>query len=152
MDDLLLHRLDTLAYYVISSIQHLTFEPGLNWWMISPSFGLQEHCKGSFNALLQLGFNEDKKEFQKLKLSSLIEKRFGDKFRMVKYNKKLYITVVGMSREEHGDCPLPATMVKSIEKKWIGLNNSIVAAAGVAIMQQKALDILEAGDDNRKQA
>jgi hypothetical protein len=94
---------------------------------------------------VQLGFNDDKKECQKVKLNSLIEKRFGEKFRMVKYNKKLYITVVDLAREEHADCPLPATMAKSREKKWICLKNSIVAAAEVAIMQQKALDILEAG-------
>jgi hypothetical protein len=72
MDDLLLHRLDALAYYVRSSIQHLTFEPGFNWWLISPLIGLREHCKGSLQTLLQLGFNEDEKEFQKVKLSSLI--------------------------------------------------------------------------------
>jgi hypothetical protein len=59
-----------------------------------------------------------------VKLSSLIEKNCGDKFRVVVYKKKRFVTVVGLTREEQADCLLAATYVhdKNCDKKnktWI---------------------------------
>jgi hypothetical protein len=47
-------------------LQHLFFEPGLNWWLISPTEHLHEQPKGSLHVLVQLGFNEDNETFDKV--------------------------------------------------------------------------------------
>jgi hypothetical protein len=96
---------------------------------------------------LQLGFNEDDEMVNKIKLINMIERKFSDKFRIVQFNKKLFVTVVGLSQEEHADCPLPASIVrnktcKDGDKKWIRLQSSITFAATITIMQQGALSFL----------
>jgi hypothetical protein len=71
----------------------------------------------------------------------MIERKFSEKFRIVQCNKKLFVTVVGLSREEHADYPLPATIVRKKncrdgDKTWIHLKNSITSAATITVMQQ----------------
>jgi hypothetical protein len=50
-------------------------------------------------------------------------------------------------REEQADCPLPATLVRDQgedkNKKWMNLKKSVVRAAEITFMQQKAIDFLK---------
>jgi hypothetical protein len=92
-----------------------------------------------------------------VKLSVLLERKFGDKFSGVPYNKKLCVTVIGLAREEQADCPLPAMLVKDQgedkHKKWMDLKKSIVRAAEITVMQEKAIDFLkEAAAKERPEA
>jgi hypothetical protein len=120
------HRLDALANNVWSPLQHLTFEPGSNCWLLSPLEGLRKLVKDYLHLLMQLGLTENEKALIQIKLRSLIEKKFADKFRVVVYHKKRFVTVVGLSREDQMDCRLDVTIVrdKNCEeknKKWIEL-------------------------------
>jgi hypothetical protein len=102
----LCHRLSALVFYVRSPLQHLLFEPGINWWQISPSNNLREQVKDSVHLLEQLGYMETEESFGKVKLSVLLERKFGDKFIVVPYTKKLFVTVIGLAREEQSNCLL----------------------------------------------
>jgi hypothetical protein len=84
----------------------------LNWWLIFPSEYLREQVKDSLHILVQLGFTDSEEALMKVELSNLIVKKFTDKFRMMQYNKKLFVALVGSSREEHDDCLLAATIVR----------------------------------------
>jgi hypothetical protein len=136
--DELYHRLNALAFYARSPLQHLAFEPGMNWWQISPSKNLREQVKDSFHLLEQVGYMENDESFWKVKLSVLLERKFGDKFSVVPYNKKLFVTVIGLACEEQA-CPLPATLVRDQgedkNKKWMDLKKSVVCAAEITVMQ-----------------
>jgi hypothetical protein len=68
--------------------------------------------KDSVHLLEQVGFTENEQSLEKAKLSVLLERKFGEKFIVVPYNKKLFVTVLGLAREEQADCPLPATLVR----------------------------------------
>jgi hypothetical protein len=97
--------------------------------------------KGSLHVLVQLWFNEDDETGSKAKLINMIEQKFSDNFRIVQFNNKLFVIVVGLSREEHADCPLPATIdrnknCKDGDKKWICLKSSITSSATKTFMQQ----------------
>jgi hypothetical protein len=63
-----------------SPLQHLAFEPGMNWWWISPSNNLREQVKYSVHLLEQVGYMETEESFGKVKLRVLLERKFGDKF------------------------------------------------------------------------
>jgi hypothetical protein len=84
----------------------------------------------SLHLLVQIGFSEDTESLRKVKLSNVIEKRFGEKIRMVKYNNnKIDLAVVGILREEHADCPLPETIVREEKRdegnmQWMLFRNS----------------------------
>jgi hypothetical protein len=110
----------------------------MNWWRISPSNNLREQVKYSVHLLEQLGYIENEESFGKVMLSVLLERKFGDKFIVVPYNTKLFVTVLGMAREERADCPLPATLVRDQgeenNKKWMDLKNSVVRAAEINVM------------------
>jgi hypothetical protein len=67
--------------------------------------------KDSVHLLEQLGYTENEQSLGKVKLSFLLERKFGDKFIVVPYNKKLFVTLIGLAREEQADCPLPETLV-----------------------------------------
>jgi hypothetical protein len=108
----LYHRLNALAFYARSPLQNLAFEPGMNWWRISPSNNLREQVKDSLHLLEQVGYMEAEESFGKVKLSVLLEMKFGDKFIVVPYNKKLFVIVIGLAREAQSDCPLPATLAR----------------------------------------
>jgi hypothetical protein len=87
---------------------------------------------------------ENPEFFIKVNLSSLIEKKFGDKFRVVVYNEKRLVTVVGLAREEQEDCPLAANIVRGKncdekKQKWIELKKISTSAAKITLMQAKAL-------------
>jgi hypothetical protein len=110
--DELYHRLDALAFYARSPLQHLAFETGMNWWRISPSVNLRDQVKDSVHLLEQVGYMEKDESFGKVNLSVLLERKFGDKYSVAPYNKKLFVTVIGLSREDQADCPLPATLVR----------------------------------------
>jgi hypothetical protein len=73
---------------------------------------------------------ENDESLGKVKLSVFLDRKFGDKFIVVPYNKKLFLTVIGLAREEQSDCPLPATLVRDQgedkNKKWMDLNKSVV--------------------------
>jgi hypothetical protein len=103
--------------------------------------------KDSVHLLEQVGCMENYESLGKVKLSVLLERKFGDKFSVVPYNKKLFVTVIGMAREERADCPLPATLVRDQgedkNKKWMDLNKSVFRAAEITVMQQKAIDLLK---------
>jgi hypothetical protein len=108
----LYHRLNALAFYARSPLQHFAFEPGMNWWRISPSNNLREKVKDSVHLLEQVGSMETEESFGKVKFSVLRERKFGDKLIVVPYNKKLFVTVIGLARKEQANCPLPATLVR----------------------------------------
>jgi hypothetical protein len=67
--------------------------------------------KDSVHLLEQVGFTENEQSLGKVKLSVLLERKFGDKFIVVPYNKRLFVTVIGLAREDQADCPLPETLV-----------------------------------------
>jgi hypothetical protein len=102
--------------------------------------------KDSVHLLEQLGYMENDESFGKAKLSVLMERKFGDKFSVVPYNKKLFVTVIGLAREEQSDRPLHAMLVRDqcedTNKKWMDLKNSAVRAADITLMKQKAIDFL----------
>jgi hypothetical protein len=135
----LYRRLNALAFYARLPLQHLEFEPGINWWRISPSNNLREQVKDSVHLLEQVGYMETEASFEKVKLSVLIDRKFGDKFIVVPYNKKLFVTVIGLAREEQANFPLPATLVREQgednNKKWMDLKKSVVRAAEITVMQ-----------------
>jgi hypothetical protein len=110
--DELYHRLNALMFYARSTLQHLAFEPGTNWWRISPSKNLREQVKDSVHLLEQVGYMDNYESFRKVKLSILLERKFGDKSSVVPYTKKLFVTVIGLAREEQAGRPLPATLVR----------------------------------------
>jgi hypothetical protein len=145
--DELYHHLNALAFYARSPLQHLAFEPGVHWWQISPSKNLREQIKDYVHLLEQVGYMENDEYFGKVKLSVLLERKLGDKFIVVPYNKKLFVTVSGLAREEQADCPLPATIVRDQgedkNKKWMDLKKGVVRAAEITYMQQKAIDFLK---------
>jgi hypothetical protein len=145
--DELYHRLNALAFYAQSPLQHFAFEPGLNWWQISPSNSLREQLKDSIHLLEQVGYMETEESFGKVKLSVLLQRKFGDKFIVFPYNKKLFVTLIGLAREEQVDCPLSATLVRDQgedkNKKWMDLKKSVIHAAEITVMQEKAIDFLK---------
>jgi hypothetical protein len=120
----------------------------MNWWQISPSKNLREQVKYSVHLLEQVCYIENDKSFGKVKLSVLLERKFGGKFSVVPNNKKLIVTVIRLAREEHADCPLSWTLVrdqgKDKHKKWMNLKKSVVRAAEITLMQQKPIDFLKA--------
>jgi hypothetical protein len=97
-----------------------------------------------------VGYTENKQSLGKVKLSVLLERKFGDKFIVFPYNKKLFVTGIGLAREEKADCPLPATLVsdqgEDKSKKWMDLKKSVIRAAVITFKQQKAIDFLKEGD------
>jgi hypothetical protein len=105
----------------------------MNWWWISPSNNIRQQVKDLVHLLEQVGYMENGESFGKARLSVLLERKFGDKFIVVPYNKKLFVTVIGLAREEQADCPLLATLVrdqgKDKKKKWMDLKKSVVRAA-----------------------
>jgi hypothetical protein len=145
--DELYHHLNTLAFYARSPLTHLAFEPGMNWWRISSSKNLREQVKYSVHLLEQVGDMENDESFRKVKLSLLLERKFGDKFSFVPYNKKLCVTVIGLVREDQASCPLPMTLVRDQgedkNKKCMDSKKSVVREAEITIMQQKAIDFLK---------
>jgi hypothetical protein len=70
----------------------------MNWWRISPSNNLREQVKDSVHLLEQVGYMETEQSFGKVKLSVLLERKFGDKFIVVAYNNNLFVTVSGLAR------------------------------------------------------
>jgi hypothetical protein len=58
-------------------MRHLAFEPGMNWWRISPSKNLREQLKYSVNLLEQVGYMDNDDSFGKVKLSVLLEINLG---------------------------------------------------------------------------
>jgi hypothetical protein len=62
-------------------------------------------------------------------------------------NKKLFVTVIGLAREEQANCPLPVTLVRDQgedkNKKWMDLQKSVVRAAEITVMQEKVIDFLK---------
>jgi hypothetical protein len=72
---------------------------------------------------------ESEESFGKVKLSVLLERKFWDKFIVVPYNKKMFVIVIGLAREEQADCPLPATLVRDQgedkNKKWMDLKSVV---------------------------
>jgi hypothetical protein len=129
----------------------------MNWWRISPSKNLREQVKDSVHLLEQVGCMENEESFGKVKLSVLLERKFGDKFSIVPYNEKMFVTVIGLEREEQADCPLPATLVRDQgedkNKKWMDLKKNVVRADKITVMQQKAIDFLkEAAAKERAEA
>jgi hypothetical protein len=156
MDELYQH-LHAHTFYARSPLQHLGFEPGMNWWRISPSKNLSEQVKDSVHLLEHVGYMENDESFGKVKLSVLLERKCGDKFSVVPYNKKLFVTVIGLAREEQADCPLPATPVRDQgedkNKKWMDLKKRVVCAAEITFMQQQSIDFLkEAAAKERAEA
>jgi hypothetical protein len=97
--DKLYQCLNALAFYARSTLQHLAFEPGMNWWRIFTSKNLREQVKDSVHPLEQMGYMENDESFGKVKLIVLLERKFGDKFSVVPYNKKLFVTVIVLARE-----------------------------------------------------
>jgi hypothetical protein len=139
----LYHHLDALAFYARSPLQHLAFEPRMNWWWISPSVSpseqLWEQVKDTFHLLEQVGFIEKGETFYKVKLSIILEKRFGDKLSAFPFNKKLYVIVIGLSCKDPADCPMYATLLRDQgeekNKKRLDLKKIIVCAAEKTLMQ-----------------
>jgi hypothetical protein len=90
---------------------------------------------------------ENDESFGKVKLIILLERNFWDNSSVVPYNNKLFVTVIGLAREEQADCPLPVMLVRyqseDKNKKWIDLKKSVVRAAEINFMQQKAIDFLK---------
>jgi hypothetical protein len=103
--------------------------------------------KDSVHLLEQVGYMETEESFGKVKLSVLLERKFGDKFIVVPYNNKLFVTVIGLAREEQAHCSLPEMLVRDqVEdknKKWMDLKKSVVRAAHITVMQEKAIDFLK---------
>jgi hypothetical protein len=103
--------------------------------------------KDHVHLLEQVGYMETEESFGKVKLNVLLERKFGDKFIVVPYNKKLFVTVIGLTREEQADCPLPAMLVRDQgedkNKKWMDLKKIVVRAAEITAMQEKAIDFLK---------
>jgi hypothetical protein len=64
------------------------------------------------------------------------------------------VTVIGLAREEQAECPLPATLVRDQgedkNKKWMDLAKSVVHAAEINFMQQKAIDVLKESSSNER--
>jgi hypothetical protein len=145
--DELYHRLNALAFYARSPLQHLAFEPGMNWWRISTSNNLRYQVKDSVHLLEQVVYMENEESFGKVKLRVLLERKFGEKFSVVPYNKKLFVKVIGLAREEQADCPLPAKLVRDQgednNKKWMDLKKSVVRAAEITAVQEKTIDFLK---------
>jgi hypothetical protein len=85
--------------------------------------------------------------FGKAKLSVLLERKFGDNYSVVPYNKKLFVTVIGLVRKEQADCPLPTTLVRyqceDKNNKWMDLKKILVRASGITLMQQIAIEFLK---------
>jgi hypothetical protein len=153
----LYHRLNALAFYALSPLQHLEFEPGMNWWRISPSNNLREQVKDSVHLLEQVGYMENEESFGNVKLSVLMERKFGDKFSVLPNNKKLFVTVTGLAREEQANCPLPTTLVRyqgeDKNKKWMDLKKIVVRAAKITVIKHKAINFLkEAAAKERAEA
>jgi hypothetical protein len=142
--DELYHRLDALTFFARLHLQHLAFEPGMNWWRIFPLKNLREQVKYLVHLLEQVGYMKNYESFGKVELSLLLERKFGDKYSVAPYNKKLFVTVIGLVREEQAEFPLPSTLVrdqgKDKNKKWTDLNKSIVHTAGITFMQHQAID------------
>jgi hypothetical protein len=148
--------LDALANYVRSPLQHLTFQPGLNWWMLSPMEGLRDQVKDYLHLFVQLGHTTNPEFLIKVKLSSLIENQFGDEFLVLVYTNKRFVTVVCFAREEQAEFPLAATIVheKNCDeknKKWTELKKSITSAAKKTLIQEKALSFLARQKFEREQ-
>jgi hypothetical protein len=105
-----------------------------------------------------MGLMEKDEAFGKVKLVVLLEKRFGDKYSAVPYNKKLYVTVIGLSCEEQTDCPLPTIPVtdhgEENNKKWMDLKKSLVRAAAITLMMQEKeiIFLKEPADKQRSEA
>jgi hypothetical protein len=152
--DELHHRLNALAFYARSTLQHLAFEPGMSWWRIFSPNNLREKVKYSVHLLEQLGYTENEQSLGKVKLSALLERKFGDMFSVVPYNKKLFVTVIGLAREEQADCPLPATLVRDEDedknKKWMDFKKSVILAAEITFKEQKAIDFLKEAAANER--
>jgi hypothetical protein len=55
---------------------------------------------------------ENDESFGKVKLNVLLERKFGDKFSVVPYSTNMFVTVIGLAREDQADCPLPTTLVR----------------------------------------
>jgi hypothetical protein len=113
--------------------------------------------KDSVQLLEQVGYTENEQSLGKVKLSVLLDRKFGDKFIVVPYNKKLFVTVIGLARVEQADCPLPATLVRDEggdkNKKLMDLKKSVIRAAEITFKQQQAIDFLkEAADKERSEA
>jgi hypothetical protein len=92
-----------------------------------------------------------------VKLSVLLERKFWDKLMVVPYNKKLFVTVIGLAREEQSDCQMSAALVRDEgednNKKWMDLKKSVIRAAEITFKQQKAIDFLkEAAAKERSEA
>jgi hypothetical protein len=140
----LYHRLNALAFYARSPLQHLAFEPGMNWWWISPSNNLREQMKYSVHLLEQVGCMETEESFGKVKLSVLLEKKFGYKFIL---QQEAVCDSDWTGAQRAANCPLPATLVRDQgedkDKKWMDLKKSVVRAAEITAMQEKAIDFLK---------
>jgi hypothetical protein len=145
--DELYHRRNALAFYSQSPLTHLAFDPGMNWWWISPSKNLRDQVKDSVHLLEQVGYMNNDETFWKVKLSILLERKFGDSFSVVPYKKKLFLTVIGLAREEQAHCPLPEMLVrdqgKDKKKKYMDLKKIVARAAEITFMQQKSIDFLK---------
>jgi hypothetical protein len=50
---------------------------------------------------------ENDESFGKVKLSVLLEREFVDTFSVVLYNKKLFVTVIGLVRKEQAELRCP---------------------------------------------
>jgi hypothetical protein len=129
----------------------------MNWWRISPSNNLREQVKYLVHLLEQVGYTENEQALGKVKLSVLLERKFVEKFIVVPYNKKLFVIVIGLAREEQADCLLPATLLRDEgedkNKKWMDLKKSVIRAAEITFKQQKAIDFLkEAAAKERSEA
>jgi hypothetical protein len=76
--DELYYRLDALAFYAPSALQHFAFQSGMNWCRNSPSANLREKVKDSVHLLEHVGYMEKDEYFGKVTLSILLERKFGD--------------------------------------------------------------------------
>jgi hypothetical protein len=80
----------------------------------------------------------------------LLERKFGDKFIVVPYNKKLCVTVIGLAREEQAYFPLSATLAQEegedTNNKWMDLKKRVIHAAEIIVKQQKEIDFLKESD------
>jgi hypothetical protein len=88
--------------------------------------------------LEHVAFIEKIGAFGKVRLSVLLEKRFGDKFRVVLFNKKLFVKVIGLTHYEQSDCLLHATLLRDQGEEWKDLKKNIVGAAEITLMQEIA--------------
>jgi hypothetical protein len=113
--------------------------------------------KDSVHLLEQVGYKETEESFGKVELRVLLESKFGDKFIVIPYNNKLFVTVIGLAREEQADCLLSSMLVRDQgedkNKKWMDLKKSVVCAAEITVTQDKAIDFLkEAATKERAEA